>query len=106
MQIFQHADMFKGWFVGDFTPTGFQTPNCEVAVRPYTKGQLEPWHYHKIGTEITYVISGQVKMAGQIVEAGQGIVLDPNEGSAFEALEDSLLCIVKVPSVAGDKYLE
>lgn len=106
MTIFEHKEMFKGWFVGDFEPTGFRTEHCEVAVRSYVAGEQEPWHYHKIGTEITYVISGKVVMAEKTVEAGQGIVLEPNEGSAFTALEDSLLCIVKVPSVKGDKYLE
>lgn len=106
MHLFQHSEMFKGWFVGDFEPTGLKTTHCEVAVRPYEKGQVEPWHYHKVGTEVTYVISGKVKMAETVVAAGHGIVLEPGEGSAFEALEDSLLCIVKVPSIAGDKYLE
>lgn len=96
--------MVKGWFVGDFSPTALQTEQCEVSVRAYTKGQQEPSHHHKVATEVTLVISGHVAMAGIEVRAGEGVVLEPNDASAFEALEDSLLCIVKVPSVKGDKY--
>jgi hypothetical protein len=31
--------MFKGWFVGDFTPTAFKTDACEVAVKTYKAGE-------------------------------------------------------------------
>jgi quercetin dioxygenase-like cupin family protein len=37
--------------------------------------------------------------------AGDIIVIDPNESTAFEALEDTLTVVVKTPSVAGDKYI-
>ena len=104
MRIFDLSQSHKGWFIGDFEPSELKTPNCEVAIRSYEKGQKDPWHYHKIATEVTFVLQGRVRMMDTIVEEGQGIVLEPGDGSAFEALEDSRLCIVKIPSIAGDKY--
>lgn len=55
-------DMVKGWFVGGFTPTAFSTQACEVAVKPYAAGDAEAAHYHKIATEVTLILSGEVEM--------------------------------------------
>ncbi len=106
MRTFDIGEMTKGWFIGDFEPTAFRTPNCEVAVRSYVSGVKELRHHHKVGTELTYVLKGEIVMANTVVSAGQGIVLEPGESSSFEALQDATLVIVKVPSVAGDKYLD
>lgn len=99
------SDMTKGWFVGDFSPTLFSTQAAEVAIKAYHAGETEAWHVHRVGTEITAVVSGKVRMAGQTFGAGDIIRLDPGEGTDFLAIEDSTTVVVKVPSVKGDKYL-
>lgn len=98
-------DMIKGWFVGSFSPTAYKTDNCEVAVKNYRTGDKEAAHYHKVATEITVIISGQVRMCDKIWGAGDILVLNPGEVTDFEALENSITVVVKVPSVLHDKYL-
>ena len=99
------GEMVKGWFVGGFNPTAFSTDACEVAVKDYKAGDHEAAHYHKIATEVTVVISGQVKMCGQTWGAGDIIVLSPGDITAFEALTEAKTVCVKVPGALNDKYV-
>ena len=98
-------DMFKGWFVGSFAPSAHDTNACEVAVKKYFKGDQEDLHHHKIATEVTLILSGQVKMMGKIFQDGDIIVLEPSEVTDFEAITDAVTVVVKTPSVSGDKFL-
>lgn len=98
-------DMTKGWFVGNFTPTLFNTNDVEVAVKEYKKGQKEARHHHKIATEITVVISGKIRMNDVAYSKGDIIVMYPNEATDFEALEDTINAVVKIPGANNDKYL-
>lgn len=98
-------DMIKGWFVGAFTPSILTTTDCEVAVKKYSKGEMEAAHYHRIATEITVIVSGHVRMAGKEWKEGDIILLEPGEVSAFEALSDTTTVVVKHPGVLDDKYL-
>ena len=99
------ADMLRGWFVGDFAPTAFATDACEVAVKQYSTGENHPAHYHKIATEITLVLSGEIMMMGKEWSAGDIIVLSPGEVTDFAAVTDATTVVVKVPSSRNDKYL-
>ena len=98
-------NMIKGWFVGDFAPTMFNSPDVEVGVKHYKAGDVDQAHYHKIAREITCIIAGKVEMCGQVLEAGDIIEVEPNEINSFKALQDTTLVVVKLPSVKGDKYL-
>lgn len=105
MKIAKINQMTKGWFVGNFEPTLYKTNDCEVAVKSYKAGDCERKHYHKIATEVTVIVSGKVKMCDRELEAGDIIVLDPGESSSFEALEDSINVVVKLPGANNDKYI-
>ncbi|MGU9857788.1 hypothetical protein [Pseudomonas sp. LF245] len=98
-------DMVKGWFVGGFTPTAFSTQACEVAVKPYAAGDAEAAHYHKIATEVTLILSGEVEMCGKTWGAGEIVVLEPGDITAFKALSDAVTVVVKVPGALNDKYV-
>jgi quercetin dioxygenase-like cupin family protein len=98
-------NMVKGWFVGGFSPAAFNTDACEVAVKYYKAGDFEVAHYHKVATEITLVISGEVRMVGKNWSQGDIIVLMPGDVTAFEAISDSVNVVVKVPGALGDKYV-
>jgi len=104
MKVLKLDDMTKGWFVGDFEPTLIKTQDVEVAVKTYKKGDTEERHYHKIATEITVVVSGKVKMNDIEYSAGDIIVMEPCESTDFEALEDSVNTVVKLPGAVDDKY--
>lgn len=104
MQQYKLADMIKGWFVGHFAPTVYQTKDVEVAVKHYQAGDKEARHVHKIATEITVVVSGEVALNGQRFSAGDIISLPPNEAADFVCLTAATTVVVKVPSVPNDKY--
>lgn len=98
-------DMVKGWFVGNFTPSLFKTNDCEVAVKKYGRGDSEQPHFHKIATEITVVVQGKVKMFGEVFGEGDIVIAEPYEATSFEAIEDTVNVVVKIPGVNDDKYL-
>lgn len=96
--------MTRGWFIGDFEPNTFFTQSCEVAIKQYKKGEQEECHFHKAATEITAVVSGEIKMCNQVFRAGDIVSLAPLEETAFEALTDAILVVVKLPAAKQDKY--
>ena len=104
MKIAKIKNMIGGWFVGNFEPTLLKTNDVEVALKSYKKGDYENRHYHKIATEITVIAQGKVKMNGIIYNAGDIIVIEPNESTDFEALEDTKNLVVKYPGANNDKY--
>lgn len=107
MKTAKIEDMIKGWFVGNFNPTLYKTNDVEVAVKTYNKGDCEASHYHKIATEITVITSGRVRMNGVEYHAGDIIVMEPNESTDFEALENNTQnVVVKIPGANNDKYTD
>jgi len=99
-------DFVRGWFIGGFEPTLFKTTDVEVAVQYFKKGDKEASHCHKIATEITMIVSGKAKMKECILEAGDILKIAPGEYTDFEALEDTVTTVIKLPGALNDKYLE
>lgn len=99
-------DFVRGWFVGGFEPTLYKTTDVEVAVQHFSKGDKEAKHCHKIATEITMIVSGKARMNDLILDAGDILKIEPGEYTDFEALEDTVTTVVKVPGALNDKYLE
>lgn len=97
--------MIKGWFVGNFEPTILKTNLVEVAVKKYKAGDYEPAHYHKIATEVTVIVTGEVEMNGVRYVEGDIIVIEPNEPTDFRVLKDAITTVVKYPGANNDKYL-
>lgn len=106
MQVAKLKDMTKGWFVGNFQPTLLATEAVEVAVKEYPAGFRDEWHYHKIATEITVIVSGEVEMNGRRYHQGDIIVIAPGKGTDFVAVTPTVTTVVKVPGVSNDKYLK
>lgn len=104
MKVENLAAMKGGWFVGNFEPSIIKTNDVEVAVKIYKKGDYEQAHYHKIATELTVIVSGRVKMFHTEFEKGQIIVVEPEDITDFEALEDTVCAVVKYPGANHDKY--
>jgi hypothetical protein len=98
-------DMVKGWFVGAFNPTVHATDACEVAIKHYKQGDAEGRHMHKIATEVTAVVSGEVRMCGRDWGAGDIISIAPGESTDFLALTDAITVVVKQPGALDDKYV-
>lgn len=101
---FDLGSMKKGWFIGPFAPTVFNTNQFECAVKRYAAGDHEASHVHRVATEFTVIVEGTVQMNG--VKYGRDSILEirPGEATDFEALTDAITFVVKVPAVGGDKY--
>ncbi|NTS76931.1 hypothetical protein HR060_08610 [Catenovulum sp. SM1970] len=106
MNKYNLEEFIRGWFVGGFKPTLFNTTDVEVAIQKFQKGELEASHCHKIATEITVIVSGKAKMKDMILVEGDILKIEPGEYTNFEALEDTVTAVVKLPGALNDKYLE
>lgn len=104
MKVFHENDLKKGWFVGDFDPTCFKSPEVEVAVKRYSAGDYEPSHHHKVAKELTFIVEGEVEMNGVRYNKGCIILMEPGESTDFEAISDAVNVVVKLPCVKNDKY--
>jgi hypothetical protein len=101
---FDLGSMKKGWFIGPFAPTVFNTDQFECAVKRYAAGEHENSHVHRIATEFTVIVEGAVRMNGVLYERDSILEIHPGEVTDFEALTDVVTVVVKVPAVPGDKY--
>lgn len=105
MEKFFLKDFFRGWIVGNFEPALFKTKDIEVAIQSYHAGDEEPKHYHKVGTEISLLVSGSAMFNNEIINAGEGVVIEPKRSNIFRAITDCQVLVIKYPSDTKDKYL-
>lgn len=98
-------EFIKGWFVGNFDPSLIKTNDVEVAIKKYKAGDNESAHYHKIATEITVIVSGEVEMNGIKYQADDIVVIEPLDTTDFKCLTDVVTVVVKYPGANDDKYL-
>ncbi len=100
------ADMVKGWFIGNFEPTLYQTNEVEVAIKEYKAGDYEASHHHKIATEFTVVLNGEVEMGGVRYGHGSIVKINPGVSTDFKAVMDTTTVVVKIPGASNDKYID
>lgn len=98
-------DFIKGWFIGDFKPTLINNEHFEVAVKRYKAGDYEESHHHKIATEITVIVEGEVEMNGIKYMKDDIITIQPNESTDFKCITDVVTVVIKKPSENNDKYI-
>lgn len=99
-------NFIKGWFIGDFEPSILKTCDFEIAIKKYKSGDYENSHCHKISTEITVLIQGEVEMNGVKYVENDIIMINPNEYTDFKCLKDVITLVIKTPSMSEDKYLK
>lgn len=104
MKNYKLKSFIKGWFVGNFDPTLIQTNDVEIGVKEYKAGDYEDFHHHRIATEITCILSGEVEMNGERYKEGDIILIEPFEGTDFKAITDAKNLVVKYPGANDDKY--
>lgn len=105
MDKFNIEDMKGGWFVGDFEPTAYKTSAAEVSYKFHPKGQKWEIHYHKVATEINYLVYGEMIIGGSKLKGGDVFVLHPGEVADPEFITDCAIVCVKVPGEKNDKYI-
>lgn len=105
MEVHKLENMAKGWFIGNFTPSLHRTNDVEVGVKHYNMNDYEEAHFHKVATEFTVILSGEVLMNGISYTAGDIVVIKPNESTDFKALTNVTTVVVKIPGANNDKFL-
>jgi len=106
IEDFKLDDMIKGWFIGNFSPTLFSTNDVEVGIKKYKAGDYEASHHHKIATEFTVVLDGEVEMSGKVYRNGDIVKITPGVSTDFKALSDVTTVVVKIPGASNDKYID
>jgi len=104
MKTAKLSDMTRGWFIGDFEPSVLRTRDFEVGILTHKKGETWPAHYHSVATEYNVLLEGRMRIAGEVVTPGDVFWFDPGDVADPEFLEDCRVCVVKTPSIIGDKY--
>lgn len=108
MEIKNHRleDFKLGWIVGNFQPVLRHSTEIEVAIKHFKSGEIEPSHKQVIATELTIVISGEVRLGQKYYVANDIIEIPPGIFADFESITDSALVCIKYPSLPNDKVLE
>ncbi len=104
MNVENLNNFIKGWFIGNFKPSLLSTSDFEIAIKRYKAGDSEVRHHHKLATEYTIIIEGEVMMNSLKFKSDDIIILQPNESTDFICLTDVITVVVKTPSVKDDKY--
>lgn len=99
-----YSDFIRGWVIGNFEPSIIKTEHCELGILRHRRGEYWPRHYHKMATEYNYLAKGKMNVNGVIINEGDIFIIDKNEVSEPEFLEDCIVVVLKIPSVKGDKY--
>ncbi len=105
MKLYNLKNFKLGWFIGDFEPTIISTKDVEVSVKRYKAGEYDKKHYHKVADEITVIIQGEGLVNGVKYSANDILHMEKNDAADFLALTDIVTCVIKLPSVIGDKYI-
>lgn len=105
MDISRIENYKGGWYIGNFDPSCFKTDKFEVGFKIHLKDEIWDKHYHRIATEINFLISGKMIIMGKELNAGDVFVIHPNEVADPIFLEDCSLIVVKTPSIIGDKFI-
>jgi quercetin dioxygenase-like cupin family protein len=104
MKITRIEDYKRGWFLGDFEPSCFETKDFEVGLLTHKKGEFWAPHIHKISTEINLLLEGEMMIGGKTLTSGDIFVIEPNEVADPIFLSDCRLVVIKTPSIPTDKY--
>jgi hypothetical protein len=104
MEVSHISDFKKGWFVGDFEPSIFRNPFFELAHQKHEAGYKTPKHFHKVTTELTYIVKGKMRVGDQILSDGCMFVYEKGEMADSEVIEDVDIVVLRYPSIPTDKY--
>ena len=104
MQINNISNFKKGGFVGDFEPSMFRNPFFEVAHQKHEAGHKTPPHFHKVTTELTYIVKGKMRVGDQILSEGSMFLYEKGEIADSEVIEDVDILVLRYPSIPTDKY--
>jgi quercetin dioxygenase-like cupin family protein len=105
MKISKIEEYHRGWYIGNFEPSCFNTDKFEVGILTHKKGEIWPAHYHKLATEINLLLEGEMILNDVKLKTGDIFIIEPNQVAVPIFITDCKLVVVKTPSVPTDKYI-
>ena len=106
MDLHKIKDFTKVWIIGNFSPTLLNTDDMEIAVKYYKAGDHDCSHTHRIATEYTIIVDGEVSMNNIKYNKGDIITIHPKEYTDFFATTDAITTVIKIPGAQNDKFLK
>jgi len=104
MKFGNMQDFKRGWVVGNFEPSLFNSLVNDIGVLRIEKGVVSDGHYHKEHTEYNIIITGSVMVGNRILTNDDIFIYERLDESLVEFLEDTILLVIKNPSTKNDKY--
>lgn len=104
------TDKSPNWIIGiNGDDKILKTKDFEVGVFIIKKGESGDFHYHKVSTEINYIIRGKCTVSidgiSHKLKDGDYFIYPPGVPTNVKYSTDTILLCIKVPSVEGnDKY--
>lgn len=92
-----------GWYIGNFENAIYKTNGFEASYKKHKKGEKYGWHYHQYLDEINLVVSGKIKIQGQVFSVGDIFILEPYDIADPEFIEDCEIICIKSPNITNDK---
>jgi quercetin dioxygenase-like cupin family protein len=86
MKVFRAIEWKGGWFAGDFEPAAYRTKDFEVCLKTHPKGEKWPAHYHKVATEINYLVRGTMTLGGEKLPPEMYLFLSPVKSQTRNSL--------------------
>ena len=105
MEKFELDSFIGGWFIGNFFPSLHKTSDFEIGVKFFNKGATELEHYQLKSTEYSCVVTGKCRIGNTVLGPGDILRINPLESADVVALEDTVIVVVKFPSIPEDKIL-
>jgi len=105
MQIDNIKNYHNGWFVGNFTPSVYNTETFEIAYKKHECNEIYARHFHKESIEINLLVSGTMKMQDKILNSGDIFIVHPYEISDPQFITDCEVVVIRHPSKPKDKYI-
>ena len=105
MKIDSLEKFTRGWIIGDFEPSVLRTTDFEVGILHHNKGEYIAPHRHDIATEYNVLVSGHMLVNGKDIRPGDVFILSPTEVVSPTVLEESIVVVVKTPSIPNDKHI-
>jgi dTDP-glucose pyrophosphorylase len=103
--IYHRDDFIRGWIVGFFKESIFQTNVYEIGFMYHKKDEKWDYHIHKLADETNILISGSMMVNGIHISSNSIFIISRNQISCPIFLTDCKVLCIKTPSIKNDKYV-
>lgn len=103
IDVFNVADMFRGWFIGNFEPAIIKSSGFEIGYLLHKQGEKWDTHYHNNIDEVNLLIKGKMILNDIEIHPNEIFVINHKTIACPIFLEDCYIICIKIPFMVGDK---